>query len=409
MERRIAKALSLILSAGLAVAALAGCGAPNTPSKPDAKASEAAKVSQTALSTPAETKPGTEAESGPIDVTDLKGDKIHLEHPAKRVVVTFNLEEYLAVAGKEGVNTLVGFPHKYWKGRRQDAWDAYTKALPELAKKTDIGYSDALNIETVISLKPDIILASAPVNYKQFEPHLKQLKEAGIPIAFFDFHAQTLEKTTKSIDLIGAVLGKSERAKELADYYTKQVKLVEDRIAKLPADAHRPRVYMEFSLGPNKWGNSWSDIMWGAMIKQAGGVNIAAGMEGKTVQVAPEQVLAKNPEVVIFTASPRKDVDDNVVLGYGTSAEAARKALAGYEKRPGWSSLDAVKNHRLAALYHDLSRHIFDFAGLQFLAKEIQPELFKDLDPQANLQDFFNRFMPVKLEGSWMVDLQQQG
>ena len=59
----------------------------------------------------------------------------------------------------------------------------------------------------------------------------------------------------------------------------------------------------------------------------------------------------------------------------------------------------------MGALYHDLSRHIFDFAGAQFLARQIQPDLFADMDPEANLEEFFNRFMPVKLDGVWTISL----
>lgn len=57
----------------------------------------------------------------------------------------------------------------------------------------------------------------------------------------------------------------------------------------------------------------------------------------------------------------------------------------------------------MGALYHDLSRHIFDFAGAQFLAKMIQPELFKDVAPEANLQIFFEKYMPVELNGAWTI------
>ena len=160
---------------------------------------------------------------------------------------------------------------------------------------------------------------------------------------------------------------------------------------------------MEFSMGPGQFGNTWSEQMWGALIRTCGGTNIAAGMECASVDIAPEQVISADPEVIIFTCSPREDVNDNVVLGYGADEAIARENLKAYENREGWADLSAVKNHRLGALYHDLSRHIFDFAGAQFLARQIQPELFADLDPEANLAEFFRRFMPVDLNGVWTL------
>ena len=62
-----------------------------------------------------------------------------------------------------------------------------------------------------------------------------------------------------------------------------------------------------------------------------------------------------------------------------------------------------MKNRRLGALYHDLSRHIFDAAGIQFVAKMIHPEAFADLDPQATLADFYAQFFPVPLTGTLMI------
>ena len=50
----------------------------------------------------------------------------------------------------------------------------------------------------------------------------------------------------------------------------------------------------------------------------------------------------------------------------------------------------------------------FDFAGTQMLAKLCQPELFADVDPEENLRTFFEKYMPVELEGVWMVSLEAE-
>ena len=48
---------------------------------------------------------------------------------------------------------------------------------------------------------------------------------------------------------------------------------------------------------------------------------------------------------------------------------------------------------------------IFDFAGAQFMAKMIHPELFADLEPEENLAEFFELYMPTELKGAWTVCL----
>lgn len=401
------KVVAALLSMMLVLSVLSGCSGTQTGSETETEAPAAAGTEANAVTEASgETTAPEETEAATIEVTDMKGRTVTLPANVQKVVVTFNMEEYFAVAGDAGIDLLAGWSHKYWKGRRQDAYDAFTAVYPQLADLPDVGYNDSISIESIISLKPDVVLASATgANYNALEPAFENLHAAGIECVFFDFHAQTIEKHTESIKLLGKILGQEERAEEIAEFYTEQMAVISDRLTDL-ADEDRPRVYMEFSMGPDQYGNTWSEQMWGALIRECGGTNIAAGMEGASVEIAPEQILSSNPEVIIFTCSPREDVSDNVVLGYGADPALAAEHLEAYKNREGWADLDAVKNNNLGALYHDLSRHIFDFAGAQFLAKQIHPELFADLDPEANLAAFFEKFMPVELNGVWTLSLQ---
>ena len=384
MKKTIAILLALIM-----LLSLAACGG---------------TVTESTVST---TASAGETNSATMEVTDLKGRTVTLPANIERVVVTFNLEEYLAVTGEAGVDKLVGWSHKYWKGRRDDAYNAYTKALPALESIPDVGYNGDISIEAIISLQPDVVLASATgANYNALEPAFDLLHQAGIEVVFFNFHKQTIETHQQSIQLIGKVMGQEERAAELALLYEEQMNLVYDRLKDL-AGEDRPSVYMEFSRGPSVIGNSWSEQMWGAQIRECGGVNIAAGQEGASVDVPAEQVLAANPDYIIMSGCLQSDDTDNVVMGYGADRELAREHLEAYKSRDGWSSLNAVKNNNMGAIYHDLSRHIFDFAGAQFLAKTLHPDLFADIDPEANLAKFFSDYMPVELDGVWTLLLKE--
>lgn len=348
-------------------------------------------------------------EGGTKEVTDVLDRTITLPEDVEKVVVTFNLEEYLAVTGEEGIDKLVGFSHDYWKGRREDAWKTYVTKFPQIQELPDVGYNDTISVESIISLDPDVVLMSAPVNYDYIEPELDKFAEAGIEVAFVNYHKQTVEMHRSSTELIGEIMGQEERAKEISDFYEDQVKLIEERISGLEENAERPKVYMEYSIAPNTYGNSWADKMWGALIPQCGGINIAAGLsDGNSVEVAPEQVIASNPDLIVFTGCLVDDNNENIVVGYGADREKALERLQAYKEREGWSGLNAVKNDRMAVLYHDLSRHIFDFAGIQMLAKLCQPELFADVDPEENLRTFFEKYMPVELEGVWMVSLEAE-
>lgn len=387
MKKYLALVLTLVLG-------LTACGVPAaSPPPASAAQSAAAPVSETAA-------------DGTHTVTDVMDRTVTLPIDIERVVITFNIEEYLAVSGETGVDKLVGFSHAYWEGRREDAWTTYTTAFPQLAGLPDVGYNDNISVESILALRPDVVIMSGAVNYDLVQSQLANMEAAGVPVVFVNYHAQTLELHRDSTLLLGEVMGQQERAQKIVDFYEEQMAVVSDRIAALGADAPRPSVYMEFSRGVGTYGNSWADKMWGAMIPQCGGVNIAAGLsDGNQVDVSAEQVIAADPDVIIFAASPQTDISDNVALGYGADEALAKEHLAAYKDRDGWQHLSAVETDRMGALYHDLSRHIFDFAGAQFMAKLLQPELFEDVDPEANLRAFFEAFMPVELDGVWTVAL----
>lgn len=151
--------IALLLAAVMSLTCLSGCGS-QQPVETDAPAEP-----ETMAAAVTEAKEETEAaKTGTHTVTDVLDRAVEIKDDPQRVVVTFNLEEYFAVAGEEGVDKLVGFSHNYWKGRRQDAWDTFTAAYPSLAEKADVGYNDSISVETIISLKPDLLIMSAPVN-----------------------------------------------------------------------------------------------------------------------------------------------------------------------------------------------------------------------------------------------------
>lgn len=350
------------------------------------------------------------AAAGEITVTDVLGRPVTVQQPVERVVLTFNFEEYIAATGEEGLSKIVGWSAKYWKGRRQSTWDAFVKAFPAVASIPDVGYiqKNAFNAEAVMALRPDVVFM-AQNDFKLVPDELKLFEGAGIPVVFVDYHSQTVENHCKSTLLFGRILGQEKRAQELADYYAANFAKITDRVATLTGP--RPKVYMEFSgdkSGPAVYGPTWGKKMWGAIVENCGGDNIARDLvPGANGEISKEQVFVANPDVIIFTGNYVSDEALNVGLGYEARADVARARLEGYKSREGWGELKAVRGNRIGALYHDLSRHIFDVAGMQFIAKMLYPEVFADLDPQAALQEFYDRFFPIPLTGAFMVTLEK--
>lgn len=340
-----------------------------------------------------------------VTVIDLLDRNVDIKKDVEKVCITFNLEEYLAIGGSKANDKIVGWSFSYLKGRREDAYNAYTIAYPSLLEKNDIGYGENISIEAIISLSPDVIFASKSADYSYFESKLTLLEKAHIAIVFVDYHTDTIETITKSNALIGKILNEEERASEISKYYSNKVSPILEK-AKSIKEEDRPKVYMEFSKGKDTYGNTWGKKMWGSLIEQVGGNNIAYNVsDANSFYMAKEAIISENPDIIIFTGALQNGLSDNIVLGYNQDDTLAKINLESYLSRDGWSNLSAIKNRQLYALYHDLSRHIFDFAGIMYLAKIIQPDLFKDLDPLADLKEFFHLYMPLELNGTFFVSL----
>ena len=338
-------------------------------------------------------------------VTDMKERKVILKNDIQKVCITFNIEEYLAIGGEGSEDKIVGWAHSYWKGRRDDAYDSYTSVYPQLLDKKDIGYDQNTNIETILSLSPDVVIASSAVNYSFFQPHLSLFEKADIPVVFIDYHTDTVDTIIRSNQILGKILNQEKRAEEISEYYKNKVTPILTKANQIKEE-NKPKVYMEFSKGKDIYGNTWSKKMWGALIQQVGGINIAYDIaDTNSVDMAKEAIIRENPDIIILTGANQKGLSGNIALGYNQSEEKARENLASYLEREEWKSVKAVKEKKLYALYHDLSRHIFDFAGVEFLAKTIQPEIFSDLNPMEDLKEFFRLYMPFEIKGAFLVNL----
>lgn len=343
-----------------------------------------------------------------ITVTDLAGRNVTIKTPVERVVVTFNFEEYLAVeGGEEPFKKIVGWSRGYWDGRRQWIWGKYEKSYPEIENIPDVGYigKGTFSAEKVISLKPDVVIMTI-LDYEKAINDVNNLEQAGIPTICIDYHVQTIEAHTKSTLMLGYVLDKEERAQDLVEFYTEQVNEVYTRLKDI--DKIKPEVYIECGWkGTSEYGGTYGgDFMWGALIENCGGINIANGVIETTAPISPEYLLDANPDIIIITGSYWPATSDSMRLGYYANPKESREFLYGFTDRPGWDTLDAVNNNRVYSIHHGLSRHIHDFVAVQYFAKCFYPDEFKDLDPDENLKEFHERFLPVEYSGVWMLSIE---
>lgn len=217
------------------------------------------------------------------------------------------------------------------------------------------GYSD-VNIEKVVALAPDLILAE-DIHKQKVIPALERL---GFKVVALVPH--NLDEIMDSIILIGKVTGTEEAASQLVVDMSERIEVVTDRTANLK-EAEKQRVLYVIwhepimSVGTNTWIHE--------LIEKAGGINIAwvAGEGWPTL--ALEEVLSANPQVIIA------NVEDY---------EGGDICLQFVLNEPRLKGVDARINQRVYGIDADLTNRPTPriVEALEWMAGIIHPEIFPE-------------------------------
>lgn len=211
-----------------------------------------------------------------------------------------------------------------------------------------IGSLMEINMEKIVSLRPDLVLATALTQ----PAYIKKLRQLGLrvikfskPDSFNAICAQFLE--------LGQLLGLEKKAEKI----TARVRLIVGRITRAVSGFPPRTVFLQvgsrplFASVPGSFTNDY--------IRLAGGKNIAAHQN--TGMITTEKVVAMNPDIIIIA-----------IMGTETGTAAREKA-----KWMRFSSLNAVKNHCVYTVNPDIicSPSPLTFAtALRLIASLIHPE-----------------------------------
>lgn len=386
--KKYIKAISVMLAAVMAFS-LGACSAP----KAEEKAEEVSVISEAAS---AEEKNG----EFPYTFTDIEGREITVEKKPETFIVGNYILNFMLVGGRESLDKVVGMPLDGWEETRYGEYKAMTGSFPEILEKTSIGgyHDDVLNAELILQLKPDVLLINRS-QYTENETSVPVFEKAGIKVVVLDYHKMKAENHAKSTEILGVLLGREDVAAEMIDEYKGAAEMVQERIE--AADVEKRTVYMELgSKGVGEYGNSYTGCLWGSIIDNAGGINIANDVLDPNEGYGPldrEYVISQNPDIIIIGGSIWTGYNsdgDQMRMGLTVDSGMAQERLSGFMKRPGWEKLKAVENGEVYGVDHGSLRFMGDYVYVEAIAKMIYPELFEDIDPQREMENFYEKYLP---------------
>ena len=219
----------------------------------------------------------------------------------------------------------------------------------EAAKKTSIGGFTNPSLEKIVSLKPDLILATADGNRPET---VRQLEKIGMTV--YVTNPVDTAGILQSILHIGDVTGRRQAARTL----TAQLQRRLDVVAVQISNKKKPRVFFQIGMDPVITVGRRTLIS--DVIDRAGGTNIAGKDTARYPRYSAEGVMAHAPEVLLF-APMATDREFKKVKKY-------------WEQFPG---IPAVKNKQIYPMKTDLigraSPRIVD--AIEQVAKILHPEI----------------------------------
>lgn len=220
----------------------------------------------------------------------------------------------------------------------------YTKYPAEAKTKPSIGLPLNPSIETIVSLHPDLVLASGDLNPMAT---VNQLEELGITV--FTVNPHGIEGIYKSIASLGQALNREQTADKLVGLLRQREAAVRQRVHDKPSVKVLMLVWYDPIITVGK------DAYITQLIEIAGGHSVTGDISQEWPQVSLESVLARAPEALLLVRGSKMSLDT-------------------IRSRPGWTSLPAVRDKRV---YYVDDRIEYPspvaFDALEDLAKQFYP------------------------------------
>jgi iron complex transport system substrate-binding protein len=236
------------------------------------------------------------AAAAPVVLRDDRGAQVTLAAPPARIVSLLpSLTESVCALGS--CARLVGT-------------DRFSNSPASVARLPKLGGLEDAQVERIVSLKPDLVLATPGARV------VERLEALGVKVMVLE--SRNHADVQRSLVLLAQALGTPGEAARVAQGIERDMARA---AARVPAALRGQRVYFEVDPTPFAAG---AGSFIGETLARLGMGNAVPAELGPFPQLNPEFVLRAQPDIVM----------------------AARRGLDDMPRRPGWKTLRALQQHR---------------------------------------------------------------
>ena len=238
--------------------------------------------------------------------------------------------------------------------------------------------AQAAEAEKILSCNPDIVISE----YEDVQKEDALQEQLGIPVITLRSGPNNVfdDSFMGSLRLLGLIFGKKDRAEAIVSFIDSEKAEISSRTAVVPEDA-KPSVYV---CGLGNWGttNHLMTMPNYIAFDVANVRNAASGLSGRGVQAIEKEyfaALGKDMDIIVMDAAAVKNI----------------KPL--YKEDP--TMFDTCKAWRDGEVYLQMAFNAYytnyeiALANTWFVAKTVYPELFKDIDLSAKMDEITEVFL----------------
>ena len=307
---------------------------------------------------------GREKELTLIDQADRI---VTVPRPTERVV-TITPEASRLMVALGAVDRLVGI--EQWSLKEDWGFTKFLEIHPEVSERvTDIGMYTNLNLELILSLKPDVIF-----HWSQEDANIIHEKTT-IPVIVV-CSVFRRERLIDEIEIMGTLVDSEKEAEELIAYIDEKTVEVTDVTSEIPED-EKVKVYLAF------WSSITKTPPYYDPVDLAGGINVAreCPTAGYSVEVSKEQIVKWNPDIIL--------------IHHGSTAYGIPKE--DILSDPALQTVNAVKTGKVYYtpgpwFWWEQPRAITECF---YLAKLFYPDKFEELNVEKEGNEIFEKFWGI--------------
>lgn len=236
----------------------------------------------------------------------------------------------------------------------------YCNYPPEAEEKSKIGGYTTVNVERVISMDPDLVIA-AHGNGRQVVEILKKY------VTVYAMNPQDLDDVMHNIRVLGEITGKEENASEITYMMEDKVEEVKEEVQ----ERENRNVTVAHIIWHDPIWASGKDTFIDEVINIAGGENVF-NFDGFRI-VNREELLTRNPEVIIVNAGSGMGNKGKDIIYQDIMEMKNLKAVKNDDVYVINSDIVSRPSYRLVYALEDIAEDIADYLN-ETMEKEQQAD-----------------------------------